>query len=210
MIPAAVPSAVRTSDERAARRAEHRHEQHHRHDGEVLEEQHGHRQAPVRGVDLAAVGEHLEDDRGRGQRDEQAGEERHPGVHAGEQQDAGRQQGGQRDLQPAADEQRAAQLLEAVEAELEADGEQQQQHPDLGGRVDDLAVLHEAQGVRADQHAREQERDDRDEPQAEAEVGDDRAADHERGQLGQVGRRRPGGKREHCLRNIRGRRARVS
>ena len=57
---------------------EKREHQHHRHDAQVLEDQHAGREASVGSIDLALIGESLEDDGGAGERDEEAQEQRHP------------------------------------------------------------------------------------------------------------------------------------
>ena len=57
------------------------------------------------------------------------------------------------DLQAAADEDQALDARELLEAELDADREQQQHHAHLGGGVDQRPVAHQAERVRADQHA---------------------------------------------------------
>jgi hypothetical protein len=77
------------------------------------------------------------------------------------------------------------------------DREQQEQHADLGRRVDDLLVVDEPERVGPDDHAGQEEGDDRDEPQPEPDVGDQRGADDEGRQLGQVGGGGAGRQREH-------------
>jgi hypothetical protein len=111
MIATAVASATATSPERPAGLAEDGHEQHHRDDREVLEEQHGDRDPPVVCGHLAAIGEDLQHDRRGRQRHQQAGEQGHARVDARGEQDSGRGEGREGHLQPAADEQRAAQPL---------------------------------------------------------------------------------------------------
>ena len=59
--------------------------------------------------------------------------------------------------------------------------------PDLGRGVDEGAVLHQAERVRADDDARHQEPDDRHQAEPEAEVGDGRGGEKERHRVGEKG-----------------------
>ena len=82
MIAPALPSA-QTISAPSRRAAEHRHQQHHHDDREVLEDR-GCRARSARAASLVsfAVGEQLEHDRGRAERDQEAGEEPAPPVDA--------------------------------------------------------------------------------------------------------------------------------
>ena len=151
---------------------------------------------PVRVVRLALVGQHLEHDGGRAERDEKAREECGPPVHAEEGEQSRRQERRQPDLQAAAAEDQLLDAGESFEAELDADGEQQQDDADLRGGVHQLPVAHEAEGVRADEHPCEQEADDGDEPEALADVRDERARGDERDRLNQKWRGRSGGDKD--------------
>src|SRR5439155_9061033 len=57
---------------------EEREDEHHGHDAQVLEDQHSGSEAAVGSIDLALIGESLENDGGAGERDEEAQEQRHP------------------------------------------------------------------------------------------------------------------------------------
>ena len=98
-------------------------------------------------VGLAAIGEQLQDDRGRRQRDEESGEERRAPVDADRHQHAHRHHAGEADLQAAAAENQREDLGEPFEAELQADREQQQDDADFRDRVDELAVGDDAEPV---------------------------------------------------------------
>ncbi len=128
---------------------------------------------------LAAVLEQAEHERGRAQRDEQAGVDRGPDGDAEREQDHERQPGGQQHLQAAAAEDHPPQARQPLQAELHPDREQQQDHADVGGGVDHLAVVDDAKRVRADQDAGDQESDDRHQAETRAYEGDDRAADEQ-------------------------------
>lgn len=94
--------------------------------------------------------------------DQQAGVDGGAHLDADRQQDAGRDGGGQRDLRGAADDHQPADPPEPLEAELDPDGEQQQHHPDLGGRLDHVGARHQSERVRTDQHPGDEEPHDRD------------------------------------------------
>ncbi|CAA9336024.1 MAG: hypothetical protein AVDCRST_MAG07-2462 [uncultured Frankineae bacterium] len=164
---------------------DHGQHQHHRDDGEVLEDQQPEARLAGGGAGGAPVAEQLEHDGRRGQRDEQPGEHGRSQVDPGRHQQARRDQHGAQDLQRAAQQDQPSDRHEAADGELDADREQQQDDADLGGGVDDLPLAHDAERVRADQDAGQQEADDRDDPQPGAQVADHRPGDHERRDLRQ-------------------------
>ncbi|CAA9315209.1 MAG: hypothetical protein AVDCRST_MAG16-403 [uncultured Frankineae bacterium] len=169
--------------------AEHRQQEHHRHDGEVLEDQQSQARLAGRRAGGAAVGEQLEHDGGRGQRDEQAGEQRRAQVDTGQHEHAGDHGDRAEHLQRPAEQHQPADRHQPADGELDADREQQQDDADLGGGVDHLALADDGQRVRADQHARQQEADDRHDAQPGADVADHRPGHHQRRDLRQELRR---------------------
>ena len=69
-------------------------------------------------------------------------------------------------LQASADKDQSRDLGQLPEGELDADRKEQEEHPDLGGRLDNLLVGDEAERVGPDQHASHEKSDDRDEAEA--------------------------------------------
>ena len=124
------------------------HEQDHRHDAQVLEEQHADDELAVRGVDLAALRQALEHDGRARERDQEPEEQRlrRPGAPCG--RDAGRHRHRQKYLKPAADAQDPAQAAHLTERKLEADGEEKEDHADFGEAADLLDVLNPAESRR--------------------------------------------------------------
>ena len=199
-ISAALASAQSELAGRSCLAAEHRDEQHHEHDRQVLEEQHAERDLAVAAVDLASgppsslstIAVELSD---TSRPVNTAARHSTPSAT----RIAGRRRRGEPDLQPAAHEDEPPDARQALEAELDADREQQQDDADLGGRVDQLAVADEAELRRPDDHAREQEADDRHEPGPVGDVGDDRAAHQQADDLGEErGGLRGGGEHERA------------
>ena len=180
---------------RPALPGEDRDGEHHRDDGEVLEHENRDREPPRGRVGLGALGEQPEHDRRTAQRHEKAG------VHARREPDAERgepaRDDGDReaDLHAAADEDCALEPRQVAETELDADREQQQDHADLGEHVHERLVRDDAERVRADRDAGEQEPGDRHEPQPERHERDDDARDKERDEFVQE-RQRNGRHRE--------------
>ena len=81
---------------------------------------------------LHALGQQAHDDRGRGHRQRGAERERALPAAAGGGEQRGEERGGEHHLQPAEPEHQAAHLRELRQAELEADGEHQEHHAELG------------------------------------------------------------------------------
>ena len=133
------------------------HEQHDRHDTEVLEDQDSRRQAPVWRVDLAAVGQQLQDDRGAREGDEEPQEHGHlPARDQHQAQQRGRGRGEPHLENPHAHD-LPRHLAEAGQGELDPDGEQQQDDADLGEGLDGVHVPHQPQRVGAEQQPRDNE-----------------------------------------------------
>ena len=126
----------------------------------------------VRAVGLAAIGEQLEHDGRRAEGDEEAGEQAAAPVDAEEGEEHQRADGGESDLQAAGGEDGALHLGELLETELDADREEEEHDADFRRGVDQRRVVHEAESVRADHHARHQEADDGNQAETKADVGD--------------------------------------
>ena len=105
------------------------------------------------GVQLAALHEELQNNERRGQGDEETEEDGLGGGPAEYLAQGETRQGGQQDLGDAAQDSHAADAFKLVERELQTQGEKQQDDADAGQALDGLGVLHQAQAVRADQHA---------------------------------------------------------
>jgi len=146
-----------------------------RHHGQVLEQQHAHHAAAVLGVELDAVGHHLDDDGGRahGQRATQGhgalpadapaeqaalhAFDSEPGQ-AGTQSQVTDQRGRhrQRDLAQAQPEHQRAHAAQLGQVELQPDDEHQEDHAELGQVLDAGRVLGQRQSVGPDHDAHRQ------------------------------------------------------
>jgi hypothetical protein len=103
------------------------------HHGEVLEQQHAHGLAPRPRVQFEAVGQHLGDDGGRRHRHGQADRDAAaPALVVGQGGDQPGAERGERHLAPPKPNTRCAWPAGAWQAELEADGEHQEHHAELG------------------------------------------------------------------------------
>jgi aldehyde dehydrogenase (NAD+) len=148
------------------RTRQQRDQQDHRHDGEVLGDADAERLAAVRRTELAVVDQDLADRRGARQADQEAEEDRLVETQPERQTDAGTGDHGADDLQAAEQEDGPAHARQLGQRHLETDREQQHDDPDLGQFADHRLVAHEADGIGADQHAGDQEADDRRQPEA--------------------------------------------
>ena len=118
------------------RSSQRRHEQHHHDDRQILKDEQAQADLADGLVHLPLLGEQLEHDRGRRERDQKARKDRGQDPDAEQKQDADRNACRERNLQSAPAKDEPFDRREFVEAELDADGEQQQDHADLGRRVD--------------------------------------------------------------------------
>ncbi len=160
------PQGPRHRHRAPALTGEHGDEEDHRHDAEVLEEQHSHDQPAVGGVGLATLGQGLEHDRRRGEGGEKP-EEDPPGRRVpGEVARQGDREHGQRHLEPAADEKDGAEAAQLLQRELEPDREEQQDDTDLGEPLDLVDVADPAEAARADEGAGDEEPGDGGQAQA--------------------------------------------
>jgi hypothetical protein len=145
---------------------EGRGEEHHRHDAEVLEEQDADDELAVRSVELSPLGQALEDDRGAGERDQEADEDALRDRGPDEDGEDGDGRGGEPDLEAAAHREDAAEAPELVEGELEPDREEEQRHPDLGEALDLVDVAHRPEAARAEERPGHDEPGDGRQPEA--------------------------------------------
>jgi hypothetical protein len=115
----------------------------------------------VRGVDLAALREPLEDDRGAGERDQEADEDALRGRGPGENREQGDRRGREPDLEASAQREDASEPPQLLQRELEADREEQQRHADLGEAPDLFDVVHGPEAAGAEDRPRHDESRDR-------------------------------------------------
>ena len=146
----ALPSAQTICAARSTLTAEHRHDQHHDDDREVLEDQQAERHLAVRARGLAASPSSLstiavEDSDTRNPVKSAA---RHSTPNAAST--ASVAEAGQRHLQPAAAEDQRLDARQLLEAELDADREQQQDDADFRRVVDERRVFDQPERVRTD------------------------------------------------------------
>ena len=121
-------------------------------DGNILEYQDAQRVAPEIALDLAGFIENLEHDGGGGKRQSSADNRAAAGVNT-QQPVAGKRENnrGNHYLQGAEQEYLAAHALEVPDRELQADGEHQEHHPELGhGFQRGVAVELQVEGIADD------------------------------------------------------------
>src|SRR5262249_38549162 len=80
-------------------------------------------------------------------------------------------------------------LGELLQAELDADGEEQEHDADLRGGVDHGGVVHQPERVRTDHHARDEEADERDEAEPGATGGGAPGGEKKRDRIAEEGMR---------------------
>ena len=114
---------------------------------------------------LAALVEHLHDDRGRRQHEAHAGDERDRRRQAGQDADAGQQRAADHDLRDAEAEDLAPQAPQPRRLHLEPDDEQEHHHAEFGDVQDGLRVGEQPQPERADHEAGGQVAQHRAEPE---------------------------------------------
>ena len=120
-------------------------------------------------------------------------------LDAKRQQHQHRQNAGQQDLQSAAAEDQRGDASQLFEAELDADGEEEQDDAKLRRRVHQRGVGDDAERAWPNHDPREQEADDRDQSDAIADVRDGRGSHDQRDGLDQK-RRRDGRGNQHVKR----------
>ena len=158
-------------------RREERHQGQDRRDREVLEQQDGEGALAVGGLEVAALLEHLQRDRGRRQR------QHDPDDDGASQHKPARDRGGRKDrdrhaeLRRAEPEDVAAHRDQPRQLELEPDDEEQEHDAELGDAADGLGLADERQAGRADDDAGGEVAEDA----GEAEAPEQRHGDHRRG-----------------------------
>jgi hypothetical protein len=146
--------------------AERQHADQERADRQILDQQHREGRAPEAGGEIAALGQHLQDDRGRGQRQPGPDHHRRRPAQTGQERGQGDRHRGHDDLRRAEPEGPPAHQPDALEGQLEADGEQQEHDPQLGQGAGPLQIADQAQAGRPDHRAGDQIAEHRAELQA--------------------------------------------
>ena len=158
------PGREAPADRPAARRlrpAERGDHHQHRHQEEVLEETDADHQPPVRGAELALLGQQLEDHGGARERDQEPEKERRSRRPADGEREAGGRTDRQRHGERSAEEESPPDLGELGKRKVEADGEEQEDDAELGEPGDRRALLDHGEPGRSEQHAGEQQPHDR-------------------------------------------------
>ena len=160
----ATSSATRPADVSLAA-GEDRHREQERHDAEVLEQQDPDRELAVRRVDLAALREQPDHERRARHRHERADHERAAPGRAEPDRRGGHERERDRHLEAARRERDAPEPRSAVDRQLEADLEQQEDDAELGEVPHALRIGDEPESARPDQRADREEARDRRQPQ---------------------------------------------
>ena len=156
-----------------------RHQDQQRHDDQILEQQDGEGHGAVGCGPLAALGQQLEDERGRRQGEARPDDDCRVDGNPERQRDPEDDGAGERDLRRAQAEYVIPELLEPPERQFKADGEQQKHHAELGQRPGALGIADEAEAVGADENAGRQVADHRARFQALEEGDDDDGGDQQ-------------------------------
>ena len=164
---------------RLAARCHQRHQREQRHHRHVLEQQDREGALAVRVLQMAALLQDAQRDRGGGEREREPGDERAAPVEpAAHERQPGDGKPGDQNLRDAEAENILAHGKQAVELQLKPDQKQQHHHAELGHGQDALGRRENAEPVRADDHAGDQIGDDRGKPREARE----RHADHQGGE----------------------------
>ena len=145
---------------------------------EVLEQQDRERQPPVFAAELLALGQQLQADRGRRQRQPGTDHQRGLPAHPAAQRQRRQHPAAQQHLQPAYAEDRPAHHRQPRQREFQADHEQQHHHADLAGRQHRFRIGDHPQRMRPQQHPGDQVTEHR----AHPETLEHRHRDHRREQ----------------------------
>ena len=132
---------------------------------DVLKNENGGSGQPDRAVLLPALGQGLDHDCGRGQRERAAEDDRVVRAVAQGRGDRAEGQPAQHDLQRPQAEDVAARVPDALQREMQPDVEQEKHDAELGEQVRRFALRDEAERVRTDDQAGRQIADDRAEPE---------------------------------------------
>ena len=125
---------------------EHRRQNQQRRDREILKQQDGETEPPDRRAQPLFLGQHRNDDRGRGERQGRADHQRRRRLLPERIGGGAERQGGDDDLREAEPEHQAPHALEALERELQTDGEKQNDDAE-GGEPVDRVDIGQRQGV---------------------------------------------------------------
>ena len=136
---------------RRMRDRERRNQREDRDSGNILEQQDRKAEPAVRGADFLALGEDLQIDRRRGERQAEPDDERSLPVETEREGDAADRGSRQDKLQAADAEHVAPHDPQALRRQLHADHEQHQHHAELGNLADLLGVADQADARRPDQ-----------------------------------------------------------
>ena len=172
MIPPAFSSAKATSTPDPPLVPRHRDQEHHRDDRQILEDQDADREASRGCLRFPPFTQDLQHDRGRGERDEEAAEDADTPLHAEGQEAQRHADRREKHLDPTPAEYEALDASQALEAELDPDGEEQEDNAQLGDGVHELRVRHDPRGVGADDDTRHEEPYDGQQPNPVARIGD--------------------------------------
>ena len=123
---------------------------HREHDDDVLDDEETDRDAAVQVVDLALVGQQLDDDDRRGERQRDRDVQRRDGGEAERDRDEEPDDGREEHLAEAGRECDGTEPSDQPDVELQPDDEQQQRDPELREQLDVGRVVDEAEGLRAD------------------------------------------------------------
>ena len=159
----------------AAHRAEHEQQ---RDDGKILEQEHGEGSLAAGRLQQVLLAERGEADGGRGHRDSHAGDQPHDERLPERERRRGDRGDRHRDLHGSKAENRAAQRLDALEVELEADEEEQQHHAELRELQNPLRIGDQFESPGPDRHARHEITEHR----AQSEAPEDRHGEHSGGE----------------------------
>ena len=137
-----------------------------RHEGEVLEQQNRHREAPVSAIHLGLLGELAQDDRGGGHRDRAAKHDGDGQFDAEAPRDRRAQPGGDHDLATTEPEHFPSHRDQSRERELQSQREHQEHDANLGQHAGGRVIGHDAQRMRSKQHTHREIAENRRELQA--------------------------------------------
>ena len=141
-----------------------RHQRQQRDHRDVLEQQDRKGGATGAASQLAFFGQHLHDDRGRGQRQDQPGDDGRADPQADRDAASGQQRAAAEHLGAAHQKDRTAQAQKPRGLKFQSDQKQQQHHPELREVQDILDIAHEPQHVGPNQQSGGQIPQDRSEP----------------------------------------------
>ena len=117
-------------------------------------------------VGTPEIGQHLQHDRGRGQRERAADDDRRRGLQPEIARNRADRRGGHQDLRAGKRVDPDTEQAKALELELETKIKQQENHPELAEQTDRLELTDEAKAGRPDHRPADQKAEHRPEPQS--------------------------------------------